>query len=132
MRKIVLFFVALVAMAACQESIEKRLEREAREITAKGPQPLSIRGDDGKVYTMICDSIVFDINTLTQSQYFTLTGELDDEGIVPTKEQLVEQLKNEPSYRIHRQKGYSFHYVYRSAKTPGKIHMEITITKKDY
>lgn len=123
---------ALVTLSGCQESLEERLAREARELTEKGPQPMNLRGEDGKVYTMICDSIVFDIPTLTQSQYFTLTGELDDGGVVPTREQLLEQLKNEPSYRIHRQKGYSFRYVYRSQKTPGHVFLDLTLKKSDY
>ncbi|MCR5679406.1 MAG: hypothetical protein K6G08_04250 [Prevotella sp.] len=132
MKKILIFATMLLAMTACQESIEKRLAREAREITEKGPQPMQVLGNDGKMHTMIRDSVVFDIASLTEREYFTMTGDIDTIGTAPTKEALVSQLRNAPAYRIHRERGYSFYFLYRSAKNPKQVYSEITITKKDY
>ncbi len=132
MKKIFLFAILLMTLTACQESIEKRLEREAREISEKGPQSFKILGQDGLFHVMVRDSVVFHIPTLTQRQYFKMTGDIDQEGFAPTKQMLVEQLKNEPSYRVLRENGYSFYYIYRSAKDPEKVYAEITITKQDY
>jgi len=132
MKKLFLLVTAMLLLTACQESIEKRLAREAREITEKGPQTLRIQGTDGIAHIMILDSIVFDIPTLTQRQYFTLTGDIDNEGAAPSRDALILQLKNEPAYDIHRKNGYSFYYLYRSAKDPQTVYFETTITKADY
>ena len=132
MKKVLLFATILLAMTGCQESIEKRLAREAREITDKGPQPMQVLGNDGKMHTMIRDSVVFDIPTLTEREYYTMAGDIDTIGTAPTKEALVNQLKNTPAYKIHRERGYSFYFLYRSAKDPSVVYSEITITKKDY
>ena len=132
MKKTLLFFVAVLLFSACQESIEKRLAREARELSEKCPQTLRIQGADGVSHIMILDSIVFDIPTLTQRQYFTMTGDIDNADFAPTKSILVEQLKNEPTYELHRKNGYSFYYVYRSASHPDSVYAEITITRQDY
>ena len=62
MKRFFLFFALPLVLFSCQESLEQRAAREAREMTeTKCPMPL---GDN-----MFLDSVVFDIPTLTQSQY---------------------------------------------------------------
>ena len=125
MKKILLLAILAFGLTACQESIEERIARESAEFTqTKCPMPLDARG------TMFLDSIVFDISTLTQSQYFRFdTIGMPQSQLRPV---LIDELKKEPKYQLHREKGYSFHYVYRSLKDPDKILFETTLTKADY
>lgn len=129
MKNIMFLFVAATLLTACQESLEERAAREARELTEdKCPMPIG--------NNMMLDSVVFDIPTLTQSQYFRFTGDNDNDSVVfalqDAKSLLVSELKSMPSYKPLMNKGISFRYVYRSNKNPEKTYLEITITKEDY
>ncbi|MDE5782914.1 MAG: hypothetical protein K2O54_06825 [Prevotella sp.] len=129
MKNIMFLFVAATLLTACQESLEERAAREARELTEdKCPMPIG--------NNMMLDSIVFDIPTLTQSQYFRFTGDNDNDSVVfalqDAKSLLVSELKSMPSYKPLMNKGVSFRYVYRSNKNPEKTYLEMTITKEDY
>ena len=130
MRKAIILLAATsFALAACQETIEERAAREARETTeAKCPMPI---GDN-----MFLDSIVFDIPTRTQSQYFRFTGESDNDSVVnmlgDAKSVLVNELKNTPGYKSLMNADVNFHYVYRSTRDPQKIYLETTVTPADY
>lgn len=128
MRKVIIFLVAAMGIVACQESMEERAAREAREMTeTKCPMPV---GDN-----MFLDSVVFDIPTLTQSQYFRVLGDLDDDSLFETVDSrglLLDELKNTPSYRTLMERGVAFHYVYHSTKSPSKVMLELTLTPEDY
>lgn len=132
MKKILLFTTALLLLTACQESLEEKAAREAREVTeSKCPMPI---GDN-----MYLDSIVFDIPTLTQTQYFRFTGNSDNDSTVVNivsnndlKGTLVKELKNTPSYKALMNKGISFRYIYGSTAEPEKTYIDITVTKEDY
>ena len=132
MKKILLFTTALLLLTACQESLEEKDAREAREVTeSKCPMPI---GDN-----MYLDSIVFDIPTLTQTQYFRFTGNSDNDSTVENivsnndlKGTLVKELKNTPSYKALMNKGISFRYIYGSTAEPEKTYIDITVTKEDY
>ena len=131
MKKFFLLATALLLLTSCQESLEERAAREAREVTeSKCPMPL---GD-----TMYLDSIVFDIPTLTQTQYFRFTGIKDNDSTVATmketnlKDVLVTELKNTPSYKTLMKRGVSFRYIYRSTLDPQKTYIDITIRQEDY
>nr|WP_288281184.1 hypothetical protein [uncultured Prevotella sp.] len=132
MKNILLFATALVLLTSCQESLEERAAREAREVTeSKCPMPI---GDN-----MYLDSIVFDIPTLTQTQYFRFTGNSDNDSTVENivsnndlKGTLVKELKNTPSYKALMNKGISFRYIYGSTAEPEKTYIDITVTKEDY
>lgn len=129
MKNIMFLFVAVTLLTACQESLEERAAREARELTEdKCPMPIG--------NNMMLDSVVFDIPTLTQSQYFRFTGDNDNDSVVfalqDAKSLLVSELKSMPSYKPLMNKGVSFRYVYRSNKNPEKTYLEMTITKEDY
>ena len=132
MKNILLFATALLLLTSCQESLEERAAREAREVTeSKCPMPI---GDN-----MYLDSIVFDIPTLTQTQYFRFTGNSDNDSTVENivsnndlKGTLVKELKNIPSYKALMNKGISFRYIYGSTAEPEKTYIDITVTKEDY
>ena len=125
----ILAAAAAVVLASCQESLEERAAREAREVTeTKCPMPI---GDN-----MMLDSIVFDIPTLTQSQYFRFTGLNDNDSVVyalrDAKAVLVTELKSTTAYRALMDRGVSFRYVYRSGRNPEKVYLETTLTPEDY
>ncbi len=128
MKRFFLFFALPLVLFSCQESLEQRAAREAREMTeTKCPMPL---GDN-----MFLDSVVFDIPTLTQSQYFRVTGELDDDSLfetVDSRSLLLEELRNTPTYRTLMNRGVTFHYVYHSTKSPSKVMLELSLTPEDY
>ena len=129
MKKFFILTIASILLVSCQESLEERAAREAREMTEnKCPMPI---GDN-----MMLDSIVFDIPTLTQSQYFRFIGDNDNDSVIyglqNAKQALVSELKSIPSYKSLMNRGVNFHYVYRSNKNPEKIYLEMTLTKEDY
>ena len=131
MKKILIIVCSVILLSACQESLEERAAREAREVTeSKCPMPI---GDN-----MYLDSIVFDIPTLTQTQYFRFIGDADNDSVVVALENadirgtLVKELKNTPNYKALMNRGANFRYVYRSATNPEKTYLDVTITKNDY
>jgi hypothetical protein len=129
MRKALILVATIAMLAACQESLEERAAREARQLTeTKCPMPVSKE--------LYLDSVVFDIPTLTQTQYFRFIGGSDNDSIISdeawARQMLVAELKNTPSYRELMGRGATFHYVYRSTKTPDKVLFETTLTKEDY
>ncbi len=121
-------FAASVVLFSCQESLEERAAREARETTeTKCPMPV---GDN-----LFLDSVVFDIPTLTQSQYFRVTGELDNDSLfemTDSRTLLLQELKNAPGYRTLMNRGVTFHYIYHSTKSPSKVMLELSLTPEDY
>lgn len=120
--------LVVVLLAACQESLEERAAREAREMTeTKCPMPI---GEN-----ILLDSVVFDIPTHTQSQYFCVFGNLDDDSLFAQsdpKALLLSELRNAPSYRPLMERGVSFRYVYRSRKNVGHVLLDMTLTSEDY
>lgn len=133
MKKITGIIAAVMLLTACQESIEERAVREAREFTAS-KCPMYV-GTDTNMYL---DSIVFDIPTLTQTQYFRFVGEADNDSIqqriqeVDIKSVLVNELKNTPAYKTLMGRGVNFRYIYRSNAHPEKIYLDELLTKEDY
>ena len=131
MKKILIIVCSVILLSACQESLEERAAREAREVTeSKCPMPI---GDN-----MYLDSIVFDIPTLTQTQYFRFTGDSDNDSVVTVlnnsdvKGTLVRELKNTANYKALLNRGVNFRYIYRSSKNPEKIYLDVTLHKEDY
>lgn len=131
MKKVLLMASAVILLASCQESLEERAAREAREVTeAKCPMPIG--------NNMYLDSIVFDIPSITQTQYFRFTGDSDNDSVVTVlnnsdvKGTLVRELKNTANYKALLNRGVNFRYVYRSSKKPEKIYLDVTLHKEDY
>lgn len=75
MNKIIAFTLALFALCGCQESLEDKCAREAREYTEKNcPAKL---GDN-----IIIDSMTFDKESRTLHYFYTLTGNADNRVFV--------------------------------------------------
>ena len=131
MKKILLMASVVMLFTACQETLEERAAREAREVTeSKCPMPVGSN--------MYLDSIVFSIPTLTQTQYFRFIGDTDNDSVVIAFQQtdikgtLVKELKNTPNYKSLMERGVNFRYIYRSTKDSKKVYLDITISKEDY
>ena len=101
-----MIFAASVLLLSCQESLEERAAREAREVTeTKCPMPVADN--------LYLDSVVFDILTDSRSL-------------------LLNELKNAPTYRTLMKHGVNFRYIYHSTKSPSKVMLELTLTPEDY
>ena len=118
MKKLLLVVSSIVLMTACQESLEERAAREAREVTeSKCPMPVG--------NNMYLDSVVFVGDTDNDS----VTIALQDADVKGT---LVQELKNTPNYKALMSRGANFRYIYRSTKNPETTYLDITIQKEDY
>ena len=128
MKKILVFAILVLFMASCQESLEDRCAREAKEYTAKN---CPARMDTN----IIMDSLTFEKESHTLHYYYRLTGIADKEGAldsIDAKKLLKDMLKNTTSMRVYKDNGYSFAYTYHSEKDPKKVLFETTLTEKDY
>ena len=128
MKRIVWLIGAALLLAACQESLEDRCQREAKEYTEKHcPTPVA---DD-----IVMDSMTFDKATHTIAYAYTLDGHLDDSAVVKgsnSRELLLQEVKNSTHLRIYKEAGYNFRYVYYSKKRKGTQLFDATFHEKDY
>lgn len=124
-------FIALVLTAfmaaGCQETLEDRCEREAREYTEKHCPTAVAPG-------IVMDSMTFEKPSQTVSYYYTLTGKLDTAATFNEKSRqlLLDQIKNSANLRLYKEAGYSFRYVYHSKKNKGLQLYETLFKQKDY
>lgn len=129
MKKVILSaLAATMLLTACQESLEERCAREAKEYTAKHC-PAQIAQD------IVMDSMSFDRQTRTIGYHYTLSGNLDNSLTInknQPREQLLMEVKNSTNLKLYKDEGYSFRYVYYSAKNSGTKLFEATFRKNDY
>ncbi len=125
--KRLLFPTLLLLLGSCNNSFDKRLQQEAIDYTSKHcPQKLDS-------HTTL-DSAVYDPASRTYIRYLTLSPSaaaavmLDTSAVRPV---LVEELRNDPSWKACKDEGISFSYVYR---TDGKTEAvyQTTLTRSDY
>ena len=128
MKRILIPIFALALLSACQEKMEERAARDAKEITEKKcPMPL---GNDGNV---ILERVEFDIPTLTWKESLLLDIYADAElNGAEVKDVLISELKNTPSYKPYMDNGFNFQYVYCRMSNPKDTLIDITLTSKDY
>ena len=128
MKKVLVFACLALLFAACQESLEDRCAREAKEYTAKNcPAKM---GDN-----IILDSLTFEKGSHTLHYYYRLTGNADKEGVLDSLEAmktLKDGLRNTTAMKTYKDNGYNFTYTYHSEKDPKKVLFEATFTEKDY
>ena len=119
-RKTIMLAAAALALAACQESLEDRAAREAKEYTENE--------------AIVTDSMTFDKQTLTLHYYLSVKGPADTTAIANSeiKEDMIKALRGTTSVRPYKEAGYNFMYTFHSTKHPGKKLFEINITKNDY
>ena len=128
MKKYWILAIITLIFTACQESLEDRCERDAKEYTRK-QCPATI-----DKYTII-DSLTFERATHTIHYYYRLTGAADEAQMIKEIDAvntLKQTLKNSTSVKTYKDKKYRFAYTYRSAKDPKKILLEVVFTDKDY
>ena len=128
MKKIMIPLLAIIAFSACQETLEERCQREARDYTAKNcPLPVA--------ENVVMDSMTFDATTHTIGYIYTLSGVIDDTAMINSnnpRESLLKSLKNTPNLKLYKDAGYSFRYTYYSAKQHGQKLFDATFREKDY
>ena len=115
-------------LIACQESLEDRCAREAKEFTRKNC-PSKIEKN------INIDSLTFERETHTLHYYYTLTGNADREGVMEEINGLnilKENLRNSTAMKVYKENHYNFTYTYHSEKDPKKVLLEVTLTDKDY
>ena len=128
MKKYWILVVIGLVFAACQESLEDKCERDAKEYTRKHC-PTAIDNNT------IIDSLTFDRVTHTIHYYYRLTGVADEEKMIEqinAVDLLKKSLKNTTSVKVYKDNKYKFAYTYRSEKDPKKILLEAVFTDKDY
>ena len=128
MKKYWLLAVVALLFTACQESLEDRCERDAKEYTRKHC-PTAIDQN-----TMI-DSLTFDRDSHTIHYYYKLTGAADEEEMlkqIDAVNELKQGLKNSTAVKVYKDAKYRFAYTYRSSKDPNKILLDVLFTDKDY
>lgn len=128
MKKFWILGMIALLFSACQESLEDRCERDAKEYTRKHC-PTAI--DENTVI----DSLVFERATHTIHYYYKLTGVADEEQAlkdVDAVNVLKQGLKNATAVKVYKDAKYRFAYTYRSSKDPKKILLDVVFTEKDY
>ena len=128
MKKVFVFACLALIFVACQESLEDRCAREAKEYTAKNC-PAKMEEN------VILDSLTFERDSHTLHYYYRLTGMADKEGLldsIQATKVLKDGLKNTTAMKTYKDNGYNFAYTYHSEKDPKKVLFEATFTKKDY
>ena len=128
MKKLCMIVSFSLFLTACQESLEDRCAREAKEFTRKNC-PSKIEKN------INIDSLTFERETHTLHYYYTLTGNADREGVMEEingLDILKENLKNSTAMKVYKENHYNFTYTYHSEKDPKKVLLELTLTDKDY
>ena len=128
MKKILFFLLCTIMLSSCQEKMEERAERDARETTEKRcPMRLN------EVGSIIMERIVFDKTTHTWRQEYLFDLDADaqiEEGTA--REALIKELKNTPSYKAYMDNGFNFQYIYFRMSNPKDTVINITLTPQDY
>ncbi len=129
MKKYIGIMAILLLFAACQESVDERLKREAQEFTEKQCPRKMMEG-------IMLDSMSYNVEKRTMQYYYTLSGDMDsqqrvDEVSPHFKEVLLQGIRNSVEIKKAKEEGVSFNYKYLSASTGGVL-LDITYKKEDY
>ena len=128
MKKFWIISAFTLLFAACQESLEDRCAREAKEYTRKS---CPVKMDDNTTL----DSLAFERSTHTLHYYYKLTGVADQDSIannIDAVNVLKNELKNTTTLKLYKDNHYRFAYTFRSEKNPDKILIDVIFTDKDY
>lgn len=129
MKKTHIILFALFALVSCQESIDKRLAREAKDYTRKNC-PVTVADN------IVSDSMTYNSSNKTVYYHYTLSGILDTTFTEEQKKQvgqkMIEELRNATNLNMYKENNISFSYIYHSSKDKNKIVFERTFTSKDY
>lgn len=125
---VALFF--LTFLASCQESIEERAAREAREYTEKNC-PTPPQND------VITDSMVYDPVSRTVISYLRFCGAIDNaealrEHAAEIRQGQLSAIRQDMSLRVYKEAGLGFEYVCRSQSDPRQVLLRMKFAAKDY
>ena len=115
-------------LTACQETMDERCAREAREYTEKKCPAKIIDG-------VTIDSLVFYPKSRTLTYYYTADGVIDNAEALKKYDlrgMMLKELKNSTAMKDYKEAGYNFGYVYYSTKNKGTRLFEATFREKDY
>ena len=125
---VVTLMAGAMLLISCQESLEDRCAREAKEFTEKNCP----RAVDKEI---VLDSMTFEKSTHTISYLYTLNGTLDDPQRIDSthfRELLLMEVKNSTNLKLYKDEGYAFRYAYYSQKNNGTKLFEATFRESDY
>lgn len=130
MKKILLVSTFALALTACHhDTLDDRAEQVTKDYTERYcPTPVQ---DMQRT-----DSLTFTRETHTFNFYYTLTDKADNADVISKQKgkivkELLQQLKDNTSYKVFKEAGFNFHYVFRSASTK-KLLLESTFSKQQY
>ena len=130
MKKILFIMLSILAMVGCQESMEDRAEREAKEYTKKYCPRVVIE------QVMTLDSLTFDKAHTTFNNYYTVMGVADDRKNIEEKKDdirmsFIKELHDDTRQRTFKDLGYSYRYILIS-QGDGSVLFDTTLKKEDY
>lgn len=117
--------VGVVSLMACQETMEEKAARQAKEYTERYcPTPV--------VNYSRTDSIVFDRERKVYIYYISFCDALDDPDIIDQNrdkitDMLTQSVREATGLKNFVDAGFRFEYVCHSAKEPKKVLFKITI-----
>ena len=123
---VMLSLACMTLFFACQENIEQRASREAKEFTRKNcPTPV--------LNNTRTDSLVYETANHTLHYYYTLVGPADNaEAFIGRQEELksalVSAFRSNTGIRRYLEAGISLKLTYRSEKNPQQLLYETTLT----
>ena len=132
MKKILSILLAAATLSACQETMDERCAREAKDFTEK-KCPALISATNGT--RVVIDSLVFTPQNRTLTYYYTVEGTADDTLAIQKADlwsQMLKELRNSANLKDYKEAGYNFGYVYYSTKNAGTRLFEATFQRKDY
>lgn len=120
----------LILLTGCKETMEQKLQREAREFTERNcPHVI----DD---YTTL-DSATYEKADTCYTYHFTVKGALDidslygDNLVSDLHDSYLSELKNNIEMKNLKEMGVTIQRIYRSEST-GKPLLTLTFTKEEY
>ncbi len=126
-RNFLIIFFCTIFVFSCQESIEKKAERECREYT-KNNCPTLLRED------VFLDSMTFEKKTRTIHYYYSLCGKLDTTAVdsSTSRVEFLENIRNNQHLIKYKEAGFTFHYTYFSFKQKNKVLLDMSFSPEDY
>lgn len=121
----IIFTTALASLTACQESMEDKAERDAKEYNRKYcPTPVIN-------YTRT-DSVSFDKKTHVYTYYCSFCNEMDNKEIIDANKQAIKDtmtksVKESTTMKPYLEAGFHFRYICRSDKSPKTILLRIDL-----
>ena len=129
-KKILLAGAFALSLSACHhDTLDDRAEQITQDYTRRYcPTPVQ---DMQRT-----DSLTFTRVTHTFNFYYTLTDKADNAGVIAKQtgkivKELLRQLKDNTSYKVFKEAGFNFHYVFRSSSTKAVL-IESTFGQKQY